>query len=245
MKALEKVVDLVLPPRCIVTGTIVDRHGLISAEAWGALNFIADPLCVRCGLPFDFDTGEAREGNLCGACLKNPPVYDKARAALIYDDASRDVVLGFKHGDQTQNVPSFMPWLLQAGQGMLEKADYLVPVPLHRWRIFKRRFNQSALMAQYLSKETKIPCLLDALYRTRATETQGHLKPEQRKRNVRNAFAVTPNKKDIIKNKNIILLDDVYTTGSTVSECSKTLLKAGAASVSILTLARVVKPQKL
>ena len=244
MSILAKAVDFIMPPRCIVTGDIVDAQGMISPAAWGALNFISDPQCHRCGFPFDFDDGQAREGNICAACMKEPPVFNKARSALVYDDASRNVILSFKHADQTLSVPSFIPWLNRAGSEVLASADYLVPVPLHRWRLLRRRFNQSGLIAQYLSRDTKIPALLDCLSRTRATVTQGHLHADQRKKNVKNAFAVHPKHIDRIKNKHLVLIDDVYTTGSTVSECAKVLLKAGAASVNILTLARVVRPSR-
>lgn len=241
MAALTKIIDFILPPRCIVTGDIVDTHGMISPAAWSALNFISDPQCNRCGFPFDFDSDVVREGSLCGACLKNPPVFDKARSALIYDDVSRNVILAYKHADQTLSVPSFIPWLTRAGADILLQADYLVPVPLHRWRLLRRRFNQSALIARYLSEATKIPCLLDGVSRVRATVTQGHLQANQRLNNVKNAFAVSPDKAQKIRNKHIVLIDDVFTTGATVGECTKVLLKSGAASVSILTLARVVR----
>jgi ComF family protein len=246
MKAFPaKIIDFVLPPRCIVTGDIVDVQGMISPSSWGALNFISDPQCFRCGFPFDFSSGEAGEGNICAACQKKAPVYDRARSALVYDDFSRDIVLAYKHADQTHAVPTFIPWLRRAGKDILDEADYFVPVPLHRWRILRRRFNQSALIARYLSKETKIPCLPGVLQRIRSTQTQGHLKPDERKKNVRNAFCVTPHYKKIIEGKHIVLIDDVYTTGATVSECAKALLKAGAFKVDVLTLARVVKPQKV
>jgi len=245
MSALIKMIDFIFPPRCIVTGELVDAQGMISAQAWKDLNFISDPQCNRCGFPFDFDTGDVQEGNICAACAKSPPVFDKLRSALVYDNASRDIILAFKHADQTQSVPSFVPWLMRSGEKILKNADYLVPVPLHRWRILRRRYNQSALLAQYLGVQTKIPCLLDALQRTRATPTQGHLKADQRQRNVKRAFAFNRSYKEDIKNKHIVLIDDVYTTGATVSECTKVLLKNGAASVNILTLARVVKAARV
>ena len=245
MFPMAKLIDFVFPPRCIVTGDIVDQQGMLSPQAWGELNFITDPLCHRCGLPFDFSTDEVQEGNVCGVCLRNPPVFDKARAALIYDDASRDIILGFKHADQTEFVPSFLPWLQRAGGDILNKADFFVPVPLHRWRLLRRRYNQSGLIASYLFRETHIPVLLDALTRVRATQTQGHLKPDQRKQNVRRAFSINPKIVEKIKNKNIVLIDDVYTTGATASECTKILLKNGASSVNILTLARVVKASQV
>ncbi len=245
MPPVQKIINFIFPPRCIVTGEFVDQQGMVSPQAWGDLHFITDPQCHKCGFPFSFDTGNIGEGNICGACLKNPPIFDKARSALAYDDTSRNIILAFKHADQTQSVLSFLPWLKRAGEGVLKDADYLVPVPLHRWRILRRRFNQSALMAQYLSSETKIPSLLDCLLRVRATKTQGYLQADQRKKNVRNAFEMNPKRAQDIANKHIVLIDDVYTTGATVSECTKVLLKNGAASVSVLTLARVVKPSRV
>ena len=245
MPALQKIIDIVLPPRCLVTGEIVDQQGMLSAEAWGALNFITDPQCNRCGFPFDYDTESISEGNICAACTKSPPPYDKARSVFVYDDASRDIVLGFKHGDQTHAVPFFVPWLVQAAGNLLSNADYLIPVPLHRWRLLRRRFNQSSLMAKYLSKETGVEVLLDGLERMRPTKTQGHLNSNQRLKNVKNAFRVHPDHVDKLKGKNIILVDDVFTTGATVLECTKVLKKAGVESVNILSLARVVKPERV
>lgn len=237
-------IDMILPPRCIVSGEIVDQQGMLSPEAWAGLNFIADPQCNRCGFPFDFDDGEINEGNICLGCSKSPPLFNKSRSALVYDDMSRDIILGFKHGDQTESVPSFIPWLMQAGGKIIDKTDYIVPVPLHRFRLIKRRFNQAGLMAQYLSKASHIPVVLDALVRKRATETQGHLNSNERKKNVKNAFNVHPGYVDEFNGKTILLIDDVYTTGATIQECTKVLLKAGASSVNVLTLARVVTPQR-
>lgn len=245
MSALNRVIDFILPPRCIVTGDIVDRQGVLSAEAWKELNFIAAPQCIRCGMPFDFIEEYSAGDEVCGACLKTPPIYNQARAALIYDDASRHIILGFKHGDQTQSVPCFVPWLSQAGIDFLDKADFLVPVPLHRFRILRRRFNQSALIVQYLSQSIKIPFILNGLDRVRATPTQGHLQASERKKNVKNAFVVPDKIIPKIRNKRIVLVDDVFTTGSTVHECTKALLKNGAGTVDVLTLARVVKPARV
>jgi ComF family protein len=239
-----RLIDTILPPRCIVTGDLVDQQGMISPQAWAQLNFISDPQCYKCGYPFDFDSGGSKDGNICAGCHKNPPVFNYARSALVYDDTSRNIILGFKHGDQTQSVPSFLPWLLRAGEEILAQSDYFVPVPLHRWRILRRRYNQAGLIAQYLSKETGIDCFMDLIDRHKATVTQGHLKTNERQKNVRNAFGIAEKHGKKIRNKHICLIDDVLTTGATVNECTKILLKCGAASVNILTLARVVKPQK-
>ena len=151
------------------------------------------------------------------------------------------MILGFKHADKTHAVLSFMPWLKTAGQDFLMDADYLVPVPLHPWRLLRRRYNQAGLMAQRLGVETGIPVLLDALKRNRHTPSQGHLKAGERSKNVLRAFSLNEKYSGSIKKKKIVLIDDVFTTGSTIKECSKILLKGGASDIFILTLARVIK----
>ena len=233
-------VDTVLPPRCVVTGEMVDQQGMIAPEAWGQLDFIADPKCAQCGFPFEF---EVEKGTLCAQCLDRPPPFETARNALKYNDASRDLVLGFKHADKLHAVLAFIPWMEKAGAEMLEDADYLMPVPLHRWRLLGRRYNQSAIIAQALSKSSKIPTMVDGLMRVRATPSQGYLKAVERHKNVKRAFKINPKRKTEIKGKTIVMIDDVYTTGATVKECTKELLKSGAARVHILTLARVVRDE--
>lgn len=235
---LSTAVDTVLPPRCVVTGEIVDRQGTVAPEAWKTLEFIAAPQCRQCGFPFEYDSGE---GALCVGCLDHPPPYETARAALKYNDTSRDLVLGFKHADQTHAVRAFVPWLKKAGAEMLAEADVLIPVPLHRWRLLQRRYNQSAILAQALGKYTKIPTCVEGLKRTRLTPSQGHLKAAERHRNVARAFAVNPRYKQALQGKTVVLIDDVYTTGATVKECTKALLKAGVKTVHVLTLTRTVR----
>jgi ComF family protein len=235
--------DTVLPPRCVITGDIVERQGMLSGAAWGNLRFISDPQCAICGIPFEFDSEmvETPSKTVCVDCLQTPPPFNKHRAALIYNDASRDLILSFKHGDQTHLVKTFIPLLQKAGADLWTDADVIMPVPLHRWRLLKRRYNQSALLAAGLSKEIKKRTLLDGLIRTRATPSQGHLKRDQRAKNVRRAFAVPVKYKGMIDGKTIVLIDDVYTTGATLKECAKTLKKAGAKTVHAITLARVVR----
>ncbi len=245
MGSMLKVIDFILPPRCIITGEIVDEQGMLSPKAWSQLNFISDPKCVKCGHPFEFlDEEPIHKDSSCASCLKTPPIYHQARSALVYDDGSRDIILSYKHADQMQLVVSFMPWLGNAGRELLDEADFLMPVPLHRWRILRRRFNQSALIAQRLGKRERVACLSDGLIRTRHTQVQGYLKTKERHQNVKHAFEVNPKHVEAIKGKRIVLIDDVLTTGATVKECTKKLLGAGALQVSILTLARVVTHYK-
>lgn len=243
MKIYQSLLDAILPPRCVISGEIVDSQGTISPKSWASLSFISAPYCDACGIPFEFDAGDKGEV-LCAACLKERPLFDKARAALIYDDASRDLILGFKHGDKTHAVVSMVPWLRMAGQDFWHETDVIVPVPLSRWRLWRRRYNQAALMAQVIGKAVQKEVVVDAIVRTRSTPTQGHLKAKERADNVRNAFALNARRADRLKGKTVVLIDDVYTTGSTVKECTKALLNGGVSRVFVLSLARVVRPER-
>jgi ComF family protein len=229
--------DAVLPPRCPVTGQLVAAQGTVAPEFWARLNFIQKPFCTTCGNPFAH--GETGIDLSCGQCLQDPPLFTRARSALAYDDQSAGMILKFKHGDKTLLSGIFASWLIQGGEDVLNGADYLVPIPLHRWRLLKRRYNQATLLAQALSAKTNIPVLNFTLIRTRATESQGHKSRAARQDNLRNAF--TCHDTDAIRDKNIVLIDDVMTSGATVSEAAKKLLNAGAKDVSVLTLARIVQ----
>lgn len=178
---------------------------------------------------------------LCGACLQEPPHYHSARAALVYDEASRGLILSFKHHDRTDVVPAFARLMAGAGEGVLARADVLVPVPLHPWRLFLRRYNQSALLAQALAKMADKPVLCSALRRIRATPSQGHLSRAQRFKNVQGAFVVPQKARAALAGKTVLLVDDVMTTGATASACAAVLGGAGAAKVDVLTLARAVR----
>jgi ComF family protein len=237
---LAQLVDMILPPRCVVTGQAVDIQGMISPEAWKDLGFIAAPFCVCCGIPLEF---EVEKDSFCASCVDEPPFFDSARSALTYNDTSRSIILRFKHADQIHIVHSFTPWLKRAGKEMLPKADFLIPVPLHRYRLLRRRYNQAALIAKALAVSERIPCLPDAMLRNRATPSQGHMRYNDRQKNVRNAFTVNTKHALKLVGKTVVLIDDVYTTGATVKECAKALRKAGVANVHVLTLARVVRSQ--
>ncbi|MDD4617340.1 MAG: ComF family protein [Alphaproteobacteria bacterium] len=234
--SLARAIDFFLPPLCLVCEEPVGQADTICPACWKKLPFIAPPFCARCGMPFDFPV---EEETLCGACLLEPPAFETTRTALLYDDESKKVILGFKHGDRTHLAKALAAWMHRAGSDILANADALIPVPLHRSRLFKRRYNQSALLAQNVGKLAQKPALVDALCRIRATPNQGHLKRKERKANVKGAFMVSEKRKALIADKTLVLIDDVMTTGATVDECAKVLLKAGAKTVRVLTLARV------
>ncbi len=231
--------DLVLPPRCLACGVVVADAGGVCVACWRALNFVGPPQCGRCGYPFDYDT---EPDALCPACLDHPPVFDRARAVFAYDQASRRLVLGFKHADATHAAPAFGRWMARAGAPLLAEADLLAPVPLHRWRLFARRYNQAGLLCQQVrgALEGRRPRLiLDLLTRTRRTASLGTLDPAARRRRVRGAFAVKAPHLEAVRDQRVLLVDDVLTTGATANACAEALLNAGAAAVDVLTLARV------
>jgi ComF family protein len=230
--------DALLPPRCLSCGMAVERQGAICAGCWRELAFLSEPFCNCCGFPFEFELGGDAE---CGACTRQPPAFDHARAVLTYDDISRALVLGLKHGDKTHMAPAFGVLMARAGAELIRQADALVPVPLHRWRLWRRRYNQSALLAQAIAKESGVAVRTGLLIRRKATASLGHMSPSARRRTLRSAFAVPKaNRADVI-GKHLILVDDVLTTGATAEACARTLKRAGAARVDVLVFTRVVR----
>lgn len=230
--------DAVFPPGCINCAEPIDTAGNLCAQCWPDMTYISAPFCETCGFPFEYNAGN---GLVCGACLKQPPAYSRARAVLKYDTASRDMVLGYKHADQTNRAPAFAGWMYRAGEKLLRDCDIICPVPLHRRRLIQRRFNQSALLACELSKLSGKPAIPDLIIRKRPTRSQGGLSAKARLRNVQGVFEINPARRELLENMRIVLVDDVLTTGATVNSCSKTLLSDGAANVDVLTFSRVVR----
>jgi ComF family protein len=230
--------DFVLPPRCPACGVQTGSLGGLCSDCWRKARFLAAPACVQCGYPFELDFGP---GVRCGACLANPPHYDRARAAVAYDDRIAKLVIGLKHSDRTDLAPGLAAWMERAGADLLETCDWIVPVPLHRRRLFDRRYNQSVLLARPLAERAGKPLVSDLIRRQRKTDSQGHLSPAARRRNVEGAFRTDPDRKSELKGKRILLIDDVLTTGATVNAIARRLKRDGAAAVDALTLARVVR----
>jgi ComF family protein len=237
--------DVLLPPGCPVCDAVVDKAGTLCGPCWRQVDFLGSLQCSVCGLPFEFDPDPGSGGSesiLCGACIRDRPSFDRARAVMVYGDFSRRMVLAFKHADRTDAAPAFGSWLARAGKTLTADTDLIVPVPLHWTRLFRRRYNQAALLAQALGRETGLTVVPDLLQRRRKTPPQGRLGLAQRRRNVRGAFRVHPAKRGRLTGQRVLLVDDVLTTGATASACARALLKGGAGAVDVLTLTRVVRP---
>ncbi len=230
--------DLLFPPQCLRCRVPTDAAGTLCPTCWQGITFITHPQCAACGLPFPYDLGN---GVLCGACVGQRPAFERARAVMIYDDASRDLLLAFKYADRTDAAPAYGAWLARAGGELLAEAELTVPVPLHWTRLFGRRYNQAQLLARAVGRISGCAVAPNLLRRQRKTPPQGRLTPAQRRANLVGAFAVGRRAAASIRDKRVLLVDDVLTTGATASACARTLLRAGAGAVDVLTLARVVR----
>jgi ComF family protein len=231
--------DVVLPPLCpSCRAPLGDGVGLC-ADCWSKLSLIEPPYCARLGIPFTYDPGP---GLLSMEAIAAPPAYDRARAAVRYDDISRALVLSFKYGDRLDLAPMMGRWMARAGRELTAGADGLIPVPLHWRRLWARRFNQSAALAGAIAGISGVPVLHGALKRVRATPQQVGLSKAERADNVQGAFRVPPERRADVAGRRLILVDDVLTSGATVDTCARALLRAGAAHIDVLVFARVVAP---
>jgi ComF family protein len=234
---LRAALDAVLPPLCASCRAPIADAGGLCPSCWARMSFLAPPWCERLGIPFVYDPGP---GVLSMEAIADPPAYDRARAAVRYDDVARDLVHRLKYGDRIDLATCMGRWMARAGRELLDDADALVPVPLHWRRLWGRRFNQAAELARAAAAEKRIPVLAAALKRSRATAQQVGLSRSAREVNVQGAFAVTPEGKAAIRDKRLVLVDDVLTSGATVDACARALKRAGARNVDVLVFARVV-----
>ena len=234
--AWNRAVDFLLPPVCLHCHHPLSGHDALCARCWRRIDFIRAPLCDRLGIPLPFDSGAK---TVSAAALADPPDYHRARAAAHFDGVVRDLVHALKYADRHDGRRMFARWLSAAGDELLGDADLLVPVPLHRWRLLRRRFNQAAILAQQLARLRGLAWQPQALLRVKATPQQVGLARNQRRRNMATAFAVAPAARRSIAGRNIVVIDDVITTGATVDACARALKAAGAARVDVLAVAMV------
>jgi ComF family protein len=235
-RLFRSVLDFALPPRCGGCGAIVEEIDSFCTDCWRKLEFLQGG-CAHCGLPL-----EGTEAETCGACLAKPPRLDRIRAAVGYDDISRSIALRLKYGRKTalaRTMSRYMRPLI----GDMPSSAILVPVPLHRRRLWSRGFNQSALVARELSRRTGLPVAVDALRRIRSTPPLKGMGMRQRRRTVAGAFRA--NGAADLRGRTIILIDDVLTTGSTANACARVLKRAGAERVDLISWARIIRPMQV
>jgi ComF family protein len=235
-QARTALVDAIFPPRCITCAEATEApHGLCPA-CWADTHFITGAACSKCGTPL---VGEAGAGDLCDGCLRHPPAWDRGRAAVLYAGAGRRAVLALKHADRLDLARPLATWMATAGRDVLAEADLVAPVPLHWRRLIRRRYNQSAELARRLGRAGSRPVVVDLLRRTRATTPQEAMDRAGRHANQAGAMGVTPRRADAVAGRAVLLVDDVLTSGATLSACTEACRAAGAARVDVLVLARV------
>ncbi|MCI3180549.1 amidophosphoribosyltransferase [Caulobacter sp. CCUG 60055] len=232
--ALRGALDLIFPPMLLDGGGVAASSGL-SGEAWSRISFLDRPVCDGCGAPYAYDLGPVR----CAVCLTRPRAFDRARASCLYDDASRDLILQFKHGDRADLARLFAAWIGRAASDLLADADMVTPVPLHWRRLLRRKYNQAAEIARPLARRAGAAYQPGLLVRARAGESQGGKSATGRRRNVAGAFAVPERCKARLAGARVLLVDDVLTTGATAEACARALKAAGAAAVDLAVVARV------
>lgn len=240
LRAGRALVDLVLPPRCAGCAMIVASDSGFCPDCWQRLDFLTGPACARCDTPFEQAQGE---GAYCGACIADPPPYVRVRVPLAYGPLPRRVVLRLKYGRRlgfARLMARLMLTVLPDGDQRSGDPWLLVPVPLHRWRLWTRGFNQSVEVARHLARSTGLPLAAEALVRRKPTPPLRGLGRRARARTVRGAFAVPAAQRDVIAGQAILLVDDVFTSGATTAACARALLGAGALRVEVAAFARVI-----
>ena len=233
---VRKLGDLFMPPVCLACDRRVDEQGVVCPRCWSQIRFVEKPYCAVMGTPFSYDLGE---GALSAQAIANPPPFDKARSVILYDEVARRLVQGLKFSDRLELAPWMARWMVRASDGILLDKAIVVPVPLHRWRLFGRRFNQSAELARHICLQQNLRYAPELLKRIRATTQQVGLGRRERDKNVRGAFRVPKDRVIDVKGRHIVLIDDVFTTGATLEACARALRRRGAAQIDCLTFARV------
>ena len=239
---VRRAVDWLIPPSCLAChGPIAGLSGLC-ASCWSRLQFIEAPYCDRLGTPFPYDEGE---GAVSAAAIADPPAWDRARGAVVFDDLSRDLVHALKYRDRHEAAQVMARLMLRAGSDLFAAKPLIVPVPLHRWRLWRRRYNQSGLLAQAIAGQAGLSFRPNLLARVKPTRSQTGLDQKARARNLKNAITVPKDALIDIKGRAVLVVDDVVTTGSTAGQCAKALKTAGAERVDILAFALVTQPRRL
>lgn len=229
-------IELVYPPQCVTCEAATATPFSLCVNCWNAMELIARPYCERLGTPFQVDFGA---GMLSPVAIADPPRFDRARAVARHQGTARELVNRLKYGERLDLSRLMAKMMVQAGREVLDDAELLVPVPMYRFRLWRRRYNQAALLANTIAGITGIPVSLDALQRVRHTRPQVGLGRSERQKNLVGAFKVPEQCQNLIAGRRVIVIDDVRTTGSTLNACAHILRKAGAARIDVLTFTLV------
>lgn len=235
---IKKLLDLILPPVCPSCGCNIDALNTLCGKCWSAIPFITKPYCARLGIPFELDLGE---GTLSPQAIAQPPSFQRCRAVARYEGPARDLVHNLKYGDQLDVSTLMGQWMANTGDELIAQNDLIVPMPLHTFRLWRRRYNQAKILSEEVAKISQLPLLSGVLQRIRATRPQVGQTRRQRLSNVQGAFNVAPEKHHLLENKRVLLIDDVLTTGASANAATRALEKAGARSVDVLVFAITTK----
>jgi ComF family protein len=241
-RVLRRLADFLIPPQCLACGVGLMDPAALCADCWRQMRLIEAPCCEVLGVPFAYDQGA---GTVSPAALAEPPPWNRARAAAAYGEVAKNLIHALKYRDRHEAALVMARLMARAGATLLADAEAVVPVPLHRFRLWTRRYNQSSLLAQHLCRQTGHPYRPELLIRTRATPRQVGLDHAKRRKNVRGAFRVPEASKGEVRGRRLVLIDDVMTTGATAGACAQALKRAGAAKVDVLVFALVLEPRAL
>ena len=239
---LSNALRMIYPDHCLTCNALVDGSGALCGDCWADTPFISGLICDKCGTPLPGDPAEEKDEELlCDDCMTTPRPWKRGRAALRYDGKARKLVLGLKHGDRGDLAAPLAGWMARAADPLLRADSLIAPVPLHRSRLFRRRFNQSALLASALGDETGHQVCNDLLQRITRTQSLDGKSKEERFAMLAHTIRVNPRRVSKLQNRPVVLIDDVMTSGATLTACSEALIAAGCKDVNILVLARVAK----
>ncbi len=241
LRFFKKILAILFPNHCLSCKEIIDDNALFCSICWHKLQFITDPKCRICSYPFEVELLGPSKNLPCANCLKKKPSFDNVITVFYYNEIIKKIITDFKYYDQTFIAKKLAKLMFNKLKSELDNIAFITIVPLHINKLKKRKFNQTALLAKHilkLAKPKKIPLYNDLLFRTKDTKIQARLNEKQRRSNTKNAFVLNKKYQNFVKDKVILLIDDVMTTGSTLETCAKVLKKRGAKKVIILTLAR-------
>ena len=232
--------ETIYPTRCLACGfETLNERGLCQ-DCWKEAYFVTGQVCDSCGTPVQESEVDP---SYCDQCLASPPAWDRGRCAVLYEGAGRKLALLLKHSDRLDLVPEMGKWMHQACKPILEPDMVIAPVPLHRMRLLRRRFNQASVLAQKIAQINGTKAWVDVLCRIRPTEMQKGKDRESRFMNLSRSIILNTPYKDSLKDRSVLLVDDVMTTGATLCACAETCKLAGAKKVNVIAFARVARPE--